>query len=236
MFKKLIRGGVIALTVMGSFQLKASTIVGFIYYEGSQTPVVGAQIYSTFKGDSALSDRNGWFSIQVDSLESEDLEIIAAHCETIFWPIANKHHHRIELKPEPVQLPMMMVRAVYNEYKLRQSRGRDFHRLVKIEKRVLGETNPWLEELLQKLDYTPISLEMGMQGEIYILCSFSDEAGLENPEVVRGVLPALDQRTMQILSELRAPKPEELEALRAFKKLEVQDQFLIPIRFEIKAE
>lgn len=236
MFKKLLGMGFIAFIVMSTFRLEASTIVGFIYYEGSQTPVIGAQVFSTFNGDSALTDRNGWFSIKVDSLESEELEIMAGHCETIFWPVANKYHHRIELKPTRVQLPVMLIRAVYNEYKLRQNRDRDFHRMVKIEKRVLGETNPWLEELLQKLEFTPISLEMGVQGEMYILCSFSDEAGLENPEVVRSILPALDQRTMQILAKLRAPESEELEALRAFKALEVQDKFLIPIRFEIKAE
>lgn len=236
MLKNLLTVCFLAFMGLSPSSIKASTIVGFLYYEGTNLPIVGAKIYSVYTGDSALSDRQGWFSLKVDSMEREELEIEAAHCYGQRFEVANRHHHKLYLRVLPVELPELRIIALYDNHRRRQNRDIDFHRRVAIERRIMGPSLAWLKEIIDEFEYTPIALEMGVEGRIFLQFSIAEDGSFKDFKLMRGVLREIDQKTLAVFQNFRNLSAEEYQATLDLRGIEVQEVYIQPIRFQIEAK
>ena len=187
-----------------------------------------------YSGDSTISDRNGWFKIRVDSMNSEILSISAEGFDSMEVKVDNRYHVICQLNLEKIRLPDMLIEGqvsyesmeIYNPP--RRIRG-DIR--VRVEKSARRIKIPWQQELLDQLNYPAILVEMGVEGNQCIEFSVTTEGQVTNASIVRRFDRKYDQAVLKLIEEARAFNEEEIK-LYGLKDARLHDRtYVICIKY-----
>ncbi|RZK22649.1 MAG: TonB family protein [Hymenobacter sp.] len=71
----------------------------------------------------------------------------------------------------------------------------------------LGDERAIVLAIARRIQYPPAALAAGVQGQVFVKFMVTKEGRVEQVEVVKGVLPALDAETVRAVQQLRSFKP-----------------------------
>jgi hypothetical protein len=217
------------MTLLLLNSVEAKVITGKVFYAIDHSPIEGARIYARYSSDTAVTDRNGWFEIQIDSSYSEVLGIYADHCEYGSIDVKNRWHVEQTLKLSKIEMECMFVRA---EVSLRPGTRDEIFKIIKHSRRNLI---PWQEEIFEQIEYPQILLEMGIQGKVYYEFDLLPNGEIQNIALKKGIFRELDLRILQLITQSRSMTEEEYAGL-GLKEKSYTKNCVLCVRFMLTHE
>lgn len=217
MIIKFIKIFICLLALLFTGLAEAKVVTGILYYEIDNMPIEGAKVYASFSKDSTITDRNGWFKIRVDSADSEQLTFYARDCQSKSVKLENKHHLEVKLELVKIPLPDLLVIAELSFGTIERigEKPGTFERVpnpdpeVRLRKRTKHGALEWQEEVLKTINYPRLSIEFGIEGEVYVEFSVSPSGEVTNASIRKGLSKQLDKEVLAVINTARSFTKEE---------------------------
>lgn len=215
------------------------TITGKLYYEVNEQAIRGAKIYAGYSLDSATSDINGWFKIKVDSMQSEQLTIIAPDCDTFQVIVNNRYHIESKIPLAIIRLPEMKLNAnvTYGTMEIMAERRiKDHEPRIKYYRYYGRDCILWQVDFLNNMVYPRLAVEVGLKGKCCMTFIVSEEGVISNIEVSVGRPKLLEEGLLRAFKRCRNFNSEEIKELCTFDGKVYPRQFEICVNYVLNFE